>query len=243
MTISLDIKRYDPTSGQQPAFVRYTVDVVPTDRILDALMQIKRNQDGSLAFRKSCAHGVCGSDAMIIDGIERLACKTLVRDVVKEEGAVVSIEPLKHLPVQKDLMVDQAGFFGKFRAVRPYLITEVKVKEKERFQSQEERASYDDPTKCILCSACFSACPVLEGNQEFLGPAAIVAAGRFVFDSRDEGLAPRLDVLNAAGGVWPCENHFSCTQVCPRGIKITKLINQTKREIRRYREQTGGPTA
>ena len=243
MKIDLNIKRYDPASGKPPGFVNYSVDVVPTDRILDALMQIKRSQDGSLAFRKSCAHGVCGSDAMIIDGEERLACKTLVRDVVKEEGAVVTIEPLRHLPVQRDLMVDQGDFFGKYRSVKPFFISREEVAEREHIQSQKERQIFDDPTKCILCSACYSACPVLDGNSEFLGPAAIVQAGRFVFDSRDEGLPPRLEVLDEAGGVWPCENHFRCTRVCPRGIKITKLINQTKGEIKRSRESTGGATA
>jgi succinate dehydrogenase / fumarate reductase iron-sulfur subunit len=212
----------------------------PTDRILDAMMEIKRNQDGSLGFRKSCAHGVCGSDAMIINGKERLACKTLVKDVAAGEGDVVRVEPLRHMPVQRDLMVDQSGFFEKYRAVDPFLYPAAEAHQREALQSQEERERFDDATKCILCSACYSACPILDKNPRFLGPAAIVQAARFIDDSRDQGLEPRLGALDDPNGVWACENHFECTRVCPREIKVTKLINQTKRRIKRYHEQRGG---
>lgn len=239
MTVHLDIKRYNPENDRGPVTVRYTTHVEPTDRVLDALMEIKRNQDGSLAFRKSCAHGVCGSDAMIISGRERLACKTLIRDVAERDGDVIHIEPLRHFPVQRDLMVDQGEFFGKYRSIKPFLVSEGEPGERERTQSQEERKRFDDPTKCILCSACYSACPVLGENSRFLGPAAIVQAARFVNDSRDQGLAPRLDVLDGTDGVWPCQNHFQCTRACPRGIKITKLINQTKRQIKARPDRSG----
>jgi len=241
--IILDIQRSNPQAGVEPYYQQYTVEAEPTERVLDALMTIKRSQDGSLAFRRSCAHGVCGSDAMRINGTERLACKTLIRDVAEKSGDVIRIEPLEHFPVQRDLMVDQSGFFARYRSVKPFLVAAVGVNEREHIQSPEERVKIDDPTKCILCSACFSACPVLSENPRFLGPAAIVQAGRFVFDSRDRGLEPRLDVLDQENGVWPCENHFQCTRVCPRGIKVTKLINLTKREIKRYREERGEETA
>lgn len=241
MTITLEIQRFNPDVDTQPYFKKYSVSVEPTDRLLDALMDIKQNQDGSLAFRKSCAHGVCGSDAMRIDGKERLACKTLVQDVVTDDGAVVRIEPLRHLPVERDLMVDQTTFFEKFRSVKPYLIAKegIAAEGKELPQSQDERHSFDDPTKCILCAACYSACPVIDTNPNFLGPAAIVQAARFVNDSRDHGLEARLDILDTPDGVWPCENHFECTRVCPREIKVTKLINQTKRQITKLREARG----
>jgi succinate dehydrogenase / fumarate reductase iron-sulfur subunit len=111
--------------------------------------------------------------------------------------------------------------------------------EREQVQSVEERELFDEPTKCILCSACYSACPVLDKNPDFIGPAAIVQAARFVNDSRDQGLEPRLDILDQPNGVWPCENNFNCTEVCPREIPITKLINQTKRQIKKYREERG----
>jgi succinate dehydrogenase / fumarate reductase iron-sulfur subunit len=242
MTVILKIKRFNPATDEDPYWTTYTLEVEPTDRVLDALMEVKRNQDGSLTFRKSCAHGVCGSDAMVINGKESLACKTLIQDLVSEENEEITLEPLRHLTVQRDLMVDQSAFFEKYRSVSPYLIAQEETDEKESFQSQKDRSKFDDPTKCILCSACYSACPVLDKNQAFLGPAAIVQAGRFVFDSRDKGLEPRLETLDMADGVWPCENHFECTRVCPRGIKITKLINLIKREIKRYRETRNEPT-
>ena len=243
MNITLEIQRYNPETGGEPRIQSFPVTVEPTDRILDALMEISRNQDGTLVFRKSCAHGICGSDAVRIDGKERLACKTLVQDVAEADGATVRIEPLRHLPVQRDLMVDQSGFFEKFRSVKPFLIPAGHVKAKEYIQSQEQRAIFDEATKCINCSACYSACPIIEKNPKFLGPAAIVQAARFVFDSRDTGLEARLGILDDPDGVWPCENHFECTRVCPREIKITKLINLTKREIKKYREARGEETA
>ncbi|TVR33441.1 MAG: succinate dehydrogenase iron-sulfur subunit [Spirochaetaceae bacterium] len=243
MQIALEIQRFNPETDSQPRLQTFNVTVEPTDRILDALMDISRYQDGTLVFRKSCAHGVCGSDAMRINGKERLACKTLVQDVAEAEGATVRIEPLRYLPVQRDLMVDQSVFFTKFRSVKPFLVPESEIEEKEYLQSQAERAVFDEATKCINCSACYSACPVLQKNPDFLGPAAIVQAARFVFDSRDKGLEARLGVLDDPNGVWPCENHFECTRVCPREIKITKLINLTKREIKKYREARGEQTA
>jgi len=236
--ITLQIQRFNPEADRTPHFRDYQVQVEPTDRVLDALMQVKNYQDGTLAFRKSCAHGVCGSDAMIINGRERLACKTLVQDVAEADGTVVKIEPLKHLPLLRDLMVQQDEFFARWRKVKPFLINEESVKEKERVQSPEERAVFDDPTKCILCASCYSACPILDGkNTAFIGPAAIAQAARFIFDSRDRGFARRLEVLDHPDGVWACENHFQCTRVCPRGIKITKNINLSKRRITKAKEE------
>jgi succinate dehydrogenase / fumarate reductase iron-sulfur subunit len=232
----LKILRFNSEIDEKPQYQSYTVEVEPTDRLLDALMHIKRFQDGTLAFRKSCAHGVCGSDAMRINGKDALACKTLVQDVVETEGATVIIEPLRYFPVQRDLIVDQAMFFEKYKSIKPYLINDEPVLEKERLQSQEERMVFDDTTSCILCSACFSACPVLEENPDFLGPAAIAQAYRFLADSRDKGFEERLSSLDSPDGVWPCQNHFQCTQACPRWIKITKRINQTKKMIQKHHE-------
>jgi len=243
MNVTLEIQRFNPEDDKKPAFKKYSVTVDPTDRVLDALMDISRNQDGTLVFRKSCAHGVCGSDAMRINGRERLACKTLIQDVTDDDNTVIKVEPLRHLPIQRDLMVDQNPFFDKYRSVKPFFFPDEMPEEKENIQSQDERAMFDDATKCINCSACYSACPVLDKNTNFIGPAAIVQAARFVFDSRDQGLEPRLGVLDTADGVWPCENHFECTRVCPREIKVTKLINLTKREIKKYREARGEKTA
>ena len=236
MKIILKILRFNSEIDEKPQYQSYTVEVEPTDRLLDALMHIKRFQDGTLAFRKSCAHGVCGSDAMRINGKDALACKTLVQDVVETEGATVVIEPLRYFPVQRDLIVDQTTFFEKYKSIKPYLINDEPVLEKERLQSQEERMVFDDTTNCILCSACFSACPVPEENPDFLGPAAIAQAYRFLADSRDKGFEERLSSLDSPAGIWPCQNHFQCTQACPRWIKITKRINQTKKMIQKHHE-------
>ena len=231
MEIILKIQRFNPETDDQPRFQTYTVETDPNARLLDALMDIKRFQDGSLGFRKSCAHGVCGSDAMRINGKDRLACKTLVKDVAQKNGDEITVEPLRYLPVQRDLIVDQDAFFRKYRAIKPYLINDEPVAEKERIQSQEERMQFDDTTNCILCASCYYACPVLEDNSAFLGPAAISQAYRFLADTRDKGFDERLTVLDDPNGVWPCQNHFKCTQACPRSILITKRINQTKRMI------------
>ena len=237
MEIILKIQRFNPEKDEPPEYQRFRVEVELTDRILDALMHIKLFQDGSLGFRKSCAHGVCGSDAMRINGQDRLACKTLVKDVAESDGAEVIIDPLTHFPIQRDLIVDQTSFFKKYRSIKPYLINDEPVPAKERIQTQEERMAFDDTTNCILCSACFSACPVLEENPDFLGPATIAQAFRFLADSRDMGFEERLPVLDHPDGVWPCQNHFQCTRVCPRGIKITKRINETKKMITQHRER------
>jgi len=175
---------------------------------------------------------------MTINGVERLACKTLVGDVAKEAGAAVTIEPLKSLPVQRDLMVDYSRFFEFYRVVKPYLIAIGKPDHGENIQTPADRAQYDDATKCILCACCQSACPVVAGiDPDFIGPAAVVQAARFVFDSRDVGLEPRKEILDNPHGAWPCENHFNCTRVCPRGIKVTKNINQIKRALKASKEQ------
>lgn len=235
MKIILNIQRFNPETDAAPYFRQYEVEVEENDRLLDALMQIKRFQDGSLGFRKSCAHGVCGSDAMRINGKDRLACKTLVKDVVAGEGDTVTIEPLRYLPVQRDLIVDQTEFFRKYRYIKPYLRNDEPVEGKERLQSQQERLVFDDTTNCILCAACYSACPVLQAKPGFVGPAAIAQAYRFIADSRDRATAERLELLDNKTGVWPCQNYFKCTQSCPRSILITKRINQTKDLIKKQR--------
>ncbi|TVR58585.1 MAG: succinate dehydrogenase iron-sulfur subunit [Spirochaetaceae bacterium] len=243
MNVTLEIQRFNAEQDASPTFRKYAVTVEPTDRVLDALIDISRNIDGTLAFRKSCAHGVCGSDAMRINGKERLACKTLIQDVASADGDTIVIEPLRHLPNQRDLMVDQSVFFEKFRSVKPFFIPAGEPNGAEYFQSQDDRELFDEATKCINCAACYSACPILDKNPAFIGPAAIVQAARFINDSRDTGLEARIDILDSASGVWPCENHFECTRVCPREIKITKLINLTKRQIKKYREERGEETA
>jgi succinate dehydrogenase and fumarate reductase iron-sulfur protein len=203
-----------------------------TDRVLDALHKIKWEQDGSLTFRRSCAHGVCGSDAVRINGRNRLACKTLIKDL--DINSTITVEPIKGLPVEKDLIVDMNPFYQAYKDINPFLVANDKP-EKERLQSPEDRARYDDTTKCILCAACTTSCPVFWTDGQYFGPAAIVNAHRFIFDSRDEEADVRLDILNDKEGVWRCRTTFNCTEACPRGIEVTKAIAEVKQAILRGR--------
>jgi succinate dehydrogenase / fumarate reductase iron-sulfur subunit len=228
-TITLIIRRFNPEVDTEPYWRDYDVDVLPTDRILDALHKIKWEQDGSLTFRRSCAHGICGSDAMRINGRNRLACKTLVKDL--DPSKPIYVEAIKGLPLEKDLVVDMEPFFDAYRAIKPYLITSGNPPTRERVQSQTDRARYDDTTKCILCACCTTSCPVYWSEGSYFGPAAIVNAHRFIFDSRDEGAAERLDILNEVDGVWRCRTTFNCTESCPRGIQVTQAIQEVKRAL------------
>ncbi len=239
MKVILEIQRYDPNQNIEPYFQSYEMETQPEERLLTVLMRIKQELDPSLGFRKSCAHGVCGSDAMVVNGKERLACKTLIKDVVTDIDRSIRVEPLQTLPLQRDLMVDQTHFFQNYMQVKPFLINPDSPPEAERLQSPKERQQIDEGTSCILCASCYSACPIIqEKNPDFLGPAAVIQAARFLDDSRDRGFAERLPELDQDNGIWPCENHFECTRVCPRGIKITKTINLTKRSITKYKDLT-----
>lgn len=241
MKLIVEIERFHPEKDTKPYYQKFEINAKKTDRILDVLLKIKEKLDPALGFRKSCAHGVCGSDAMVINGKERLACKTLVKDIVEEKGNIIRIEPLRNLPVQKDLMVDQARFFDNYRRVKPYLFNPQQGLKKERLQTPEERKIFDDATKCILCTSCYSACPVIQNkNPDFIGPAAIVQAARFNDDSRDRGFEERLPQLDTPDGVWSCRNHFECTRVCPRSIKVTKIINLTKNKIKKHKAEHQG---
>jgi succinate dehydrogenase / fumarate reductase iron-sulfur subunit len=228
MQVELRILRYDPERDQKPHEETYRVESGPMDRVLDLLHKVKYEQDGSLTFRRSCAHGVCGSDAMLINGRNRLACKIRVDQL---GGNRITVAPLPGLPVLKDLVVDMEAFFAKFRSVRPYLLTEREPPERERRQSAEDRARFDDTTKCILCAACTSSCPSFWSQPSYVGPAAIVNAHRFIFDSRDDAAEERLEILADKDGVWRCRTVFNCVDACPRGIHITQAILEVSREI------------
>jgi len=225
MQSTLKILRYDPEVDLKPHWEDYHVDVEPTDRLLDALQQVKWQQDGTLSFRFSCAHGICGSDAMTINGANRLACHVLMKDL----GARIKVEPLRGFPVVKDLVVDMEPFFAKHLAVKPYFINDDPPPPAERRQTPAQRLRFDDTTKCILCGSCTGSCPSFWANPDYIGPAAIVQAHRFIFDSRDQGAAERLDILNDRDGVWRCRTIFNCTLACPRQIKVTQAIGEVKR--------------
>ena len=228
MQVELKILRYDPERDSAPHWETYTVPAEPMDRVLDLLHKVKWQQDGTLTFRRSCAHGVCGSDAMLINGRNRLACKIRV-DQLGRKG--ISVAPLPGLPVLKDLVVDMDAFFAKYRSVKPFLINESTPPDRERIQSPADRAIFDDTTKCILCAACTSSCPSFWAQPGYVGPAAIVQAHRFIFDSRDEGGEERLEILSDKDGVWRCRTIFNCVDACPRGIHITRAILEVSSAI------------
>ena len=233
-TVLLKIRRFDPEKDQRPYWAEYRVKVEAHDRLLDGLNTIKWEQDGSLTFRRSCGHGVCGSDAMRINGLNRLACKVLFRDV----GEKVTIEPLLAFPVIKDLVVDLEPFFAQYEKIKPYLINDDPPPLSERLQTPEQRARYEQGTKCILCACCTGSCPVTWGDPTWIGPAAIVNAHRFLFDSRDQGAAAHLPILRDRLGAFRCRTVFNCTECCPRGIPVTDLIEQVKRAAL-YGDTTG----
>jgi succinate dehydrogenase / fumarate reductase, iron-sulfur subunit len=238
MQVQLRIRRYNPEKDTQPWWGEYSMnDVNANDSVLDVLHRVKWEQDGTLALRRSCAHGVCGSDAMRINGANALACKTLVARLAKEGSSSVNvqIEPILGMKVLKDLIVDMDPFFEHYKSVKPFFINDSKVPEngRERLQSPEDRTRFDDTTKCILCAACTSSCPSFWANEKYIGPAAIVQAHRFIYDTRDEGADDRLAVVGDAFGVWRCRTNFNCTNACPREIEVTRAIAEVKQALTR----------
>ncbi|HUF38264.1 MAG TPA: succinate dehydrogenase iron-sulfur subunit [Anaerolineales bacterium] len=229
-TITLKILRYNPETDEKPHYETYQVPAAPTDRVLDVLEFIKGYEDGTLTYRRSCAHGVCGSDAMRINGRNMLACKVLVKDLGTDQ---ITIEPLLGLKILKDLLVDMEPFFESYRTVLPYFVNdgESPADGKERLQTIEQRERFDDTTKCILCAACTTACPSFWSDDRYVGPASIVNAHRFIFDSRDELAEQRLEILAEDTGVWKCRTAFNCTEACPRDIHVTQAIAEVKLAI------------
>lgn len=242
MDVTFKIRRYNPeTSGKEkPYWQEFTLkNVEPTDRVLELLNRIKWEQDGSLTFRRSCSGGICGSDAMRINGRNRLACKVLARDVVDKNNHV-TVAPLLGLPVIKDLVVDMRPFFEHYRMVMPYFVTNDPVPEdgRERLQSPEDREIFDNTTNCILCACCTTSCPSFWANINYVGPAAMVQAHRFIFDSRDHATQERLNILAEMNGVWRCRTIYNCTPACPREIEVTRAIGEVKLAIQ-HRNRKG----
>jgi len=230
MDVTLRIRRYNPEADEAPHWEQYEVQAEPTDRVLDLLHQVKWYQDGTLTFRRSCGHGVCGSDAMLINGRNRLACEFLIRDA----GPMITVEAMRGVPVIKDLLVDMDDFWEKYRQAMPFLINdEIPEDGKERRQSPADRERYEDTSRCILCAACTTSCPVFWTDEDYVGPAAIVNAHRFIVDTRDRAKEERLQIMADADGVWRCRTVFNCVEACPRGINITGAILEVTQEIRK----------
>ena len=219
------IYRYDPDQDTKPYMKDYQIQLEPSDRmLLDALIRIKE-QDDSLSLRRSCREGVCGSDAMNINGKNGLACITRLLDL-KEP---VELRPLPGLPVIRDLIVDLSQFFKQYHSVRPYLVNNDPAPEKERLQSPEERAELDGLYECILCACCSTACPSFWWNPDkFVGPAGLLQAYRFLADSRDLATSERLDNLEDPYRLFRCHSIMNCVDVCPKGLNPTRAIGLVK---------------
>jgi succinate dehydrogenase / fumarate reductase, iron-sulfur subunit len=225
------IYRFDPASGETPRVDTFELDVAGCGpMVLDALIQIKGGIDSSLTFRRSCREGICGSCAMNIDGMNRLACTTAMEDLGSGD---IRIYPLPHMPVVKDLVPDLTNFYAQYASVKPWLVTHTPPPpDRERLQSKEEQEKIDRPAACILCACCSTACPSYWWNSDrFLGPAALLAAYRWIIDSRDEATGERLDELEDPFRLYRCHTIMNCTDVCPKDLNPAKAIAEIKRML------------
>jgi succinate dehydrogenase / fumarate reductase iron-sulfur subunit len=231
-TYLLKVFRYDPeiAGKQEPRFDDFHVPYHKGMTVLDALMYARDNYDSSLTFRHSCRQAICGSDALFVNGSQRLGCKTQLSDL--EEP--VRIEPLPHQEVVKDLVVDMEHFYDQMEAVEPYFQTNdlPDGELEEQRQSRENREKIKMSTRCIWCGACMSSCNIAAGDNKYLGPAAINKAYRFTMDEREgeDMQQHRMEILEQEHGVWRCQTQFSCTEVCPKDIPLTEHIQELKRE-------------
>jgi len=226
-TRRFSIYRYDPDGGGDPRMQDYTLEIPAGARdlmLLDALVMLKA-QDETLAFRRSCREGVCGSDGMNINGRNGLACITPLRDIRDP----VVLRPMPGLPVIRDLIVDMTQFYNQYRAVKPWLINHEPEPEIERLQAPDERSQLDGLWECILCGCCSTSCPSFWWNPDrFLGPAALLQAWRFLADSRDQANAERLDDLEDPYRLFRCHTIMNCSDVCPKDLNPTKAIGHIK---------------
>src|ERR1700733_294940 len=229
------IYRFNPDSGENPRIDSFELDLKSCGpMVLDALIQIKAALDSSLTFRRSCREGICGSCAMNINGLNTLACTTSMRDLKGD----IRIYPLPHMPVVKDLVPDLTNFYAQYAAVKPWLQTRTPPPpDRERLQSKEGKEKIHRPSACILCACCSTACPSYWWNSErFLGPAALLAAYRWIVDTRDEAAGERLDGLEDPFRLYRCHTIMNCTEACPKDLNPAKAIAEIKQMMlhRRY---------
>jgi len=225
--VTFKIFRCDPETDEQPHFDTYTVPPFKKGlTVLEALFYIQEKLDGSLAFRSSCREGICGSCAMHINGKYRLACETQVADLGTD---TVTVQPLGHLRVLRDLVVDMEPFFKKYKHIKPFLMPGSPPPERERPQTVGEHAQVMPSIDCILCASCYASCTVTATDPEYLGPAALLWADRFMRDSRDNADEERLRLVGQMHGIWRCHTIFSCQEVCPKDLDPTGAIADLKR--------------
>ena len=229
-TVFFKIFRFNPDTDKKPSFQEFEIPFIRKDlTIVEGLYYIQQRLDNSLAFRSSCREAICGSCAMHINGKYRLACKTLVS---KLKSNTVTIRPLAHMAVLKDLFVDMTSFWEKYEYIKPYLMPGKPISmEGEQIQSPEERAKIDVLVDCILCACCHSSCPITASHEKYLGPMALINMDRFVSDTRDGVKEERLAMVNDEYGVWRCHTVFNCQEVCPRDLNPTGSIAHLKMEI------------
>ncbi len=230
--VHLKVFRYDPEvpEKQKPRFDHFYVPATRGLTVLDALIYARDHFDTTLTFRHSCRQAICGSDAVFINGSQRLACQTQVSEL----DSPVQVEPLPHQDVVKDLVVEMEHFYDQMAAVEPYFQTDEKPDDdlEEQRQSRENREEIKMSTRCIWCGACMSSCNIAAEDNQYLGPAAINMAYRFAMDEREgESMTDhRLNQMDQEHGVWRCQTQFSCTNVCPKDIPLTQHIQELKRE-------------
>ena len=226
----LCVYRWDPDLGENPRMDEFEVDVNDCGpMVLDALMRIKDRMDSTLAFRRSCREGICGSCAMNIDGVNTLACIRPLREIRGD----IKIHPLPHMSVLKDLVVDMNNFYKQYASIKPWLQAE-DAPERERLQSEEQRKKLDGLYECILCACCSTSCPSYWWNGErYLGPAALLQARRWLADSRDQADAERLAQLDDAFKLYRCHTIMNCTKACPKGLNPAKAIAEIKKAVAR----------
>ena len=227
---SFRIYRFDPDSGGNPRVDTYQVDMASCGpMVLDALIKIKNEVDATLTFRRSCREGICGSCAMNIDGVNTLAC-TMATAGIRGD---VKIYPLPHMPVIKDLVADLTHFYAQYASVKPWLQTRTPAPpDRERLQSKEDQEKIDQPSACILCACCSTSCPSYWWNSDrYLGPAALLAAYRWIVDTRDEATGERLDELEDPFRLYRCHTIMNCAQACPKDLNPAKAIAEIKRLI------------
>lgn len=228
-TVIFSVYRFDPDQDRKPRYQDYEVEIRRTGMmILDGLNQIRWEQDGTLAYRRSCREGVCGSDGLNVNGVNRLACVTHIEEVSDKR---LTIQPLPSLRVVKDLVVDITDFLDKYFLVKPYLINREPPPDRERLQSPEDRKRLDGLYECILCGCCSSSCPSYWADPKYLGPAAMLNVARFVSDSRDRGADERLTIVNDRHGLWRCHTILNCVMACPKNLNPTQAVAGLKRAL------------
>lgn len=226
--LTLKIFRFDPKKDKKPYYKTYEVRSRPGMTILDALLDIALNVDGSLSVRYNCRMALCGSCGMVVNGKMVLACQTQVSEFKSNE---LVIEPLPNYPIIKDLVVDYGPLLEKYRSIKPHFITNDKDLGLELLQSPEERAIIDDATRCLLCGICTAACPISATTDRFIGPTALINAFRFIADSRDEAKEMRLRLIDSSTGVWMCHQAQACNEVCPKNLKPAWAIVRLRRTL------------